>query len=240
MSVLTRGDSRLPPLIFLHGFLGSKEDWEEMIPFFSDRFHCMAIDLPGHGGAPLCGAILPTLRNEIPGMTSKPPVLIGYSMGGRIAMQLKSIAGALVNISGHPGLKTCEERAERLKADQVWANKLAHLPFKEFLSEWYAQPLFAPGKDMIRRRIQQDPKHLAEVLLQMSLAHQIPMDNFPCPTLFLHGEKDLKYREAFGRLGGVVTVRQIQGCGHALHLENPPLCAHTILNWMGSGSLFSC
>lgn len=231
------GDPRFPPLIFLHGFLGCKEDWDEMVPFFSTRFHCIAIDLPGHGATPYSEDILGILRKAIPAMTGTKPVLMGYSMGGRIAMQLADLAAALVVLSAHPGLSTPEEREARLKGDRVWADRLLHLPFEVFLAEWYAQPVFqfCPMKHtLIERRKKQNPKDLARVLLQLSLAHQTPMDCFPCPAFFLYGEKDLKYQEILSRLSGTVKVRSIEGCSHVLHIENAPRCAQNILNWMES------
>ncbi len=206
MPQLTSGDPRLSPLIFLHGFLGSKEDWIAMFPFFDRQFHCIAVDLP--------------TDNLFP----KNAIAVGYSMGGRIALQAQEKFRAVVAISAHPGLKTQEERDLRAKIDAAWCEKLRTLPFSQFLSEWYAQPIF---KQAFPRK-EQDPDKLARMLEQMSLAKQPLIDQFHRPTLFIHGEEDLKYRELYATLPDTVTVRSVPNCGHAVHLENPAACAEHI------------
>jgi len=43
------GSSERPTLLFLHGFLGCKEDWLPLMRPLSSRFRCISVDLPGHG-----------------------------------------------------------------------------------------------------------------------------------------------------------------------------------------------
>lgn len=40
------------PLILIHGGTGSWTHWQRIISLLADRFHVMAIDLPGYGAAP--------------------------------------------------------------------------------------------------------------------------------------------------------------------------------------------
>jgi pimeloyl-ACP methyl ester carboxylesterase len=65
----------------------------------------------------------------------------------------------------------------------------------------------------------------------LSLADQPHITEFLCPTLFIYGEEDLKYRELYCKLPKTVSVRSIKNCGHCVHLENAPDCAKEILNW---------
>lgn len=232
-SLLTRGDPRNPPLIFLHGFLGCKEDWRDFFPFFEQKYHCLAFDLPGHGETPYCEEIARVLREEINRVCEIKPILVGYSMGGRIALSLKETARSLVIISAHLGLKTEKEKEERKLIDQMWSRKLLTLPFEQFLSEWYAQPIFSSlPRDLIKSRMNQNPQNLSQVLLQMSLANQPHCEALPCPALFLHGEHDSKYKELYGALSLEATVRQIAGCGHAAHLGDAAECSHLICDWL--------
>jgi 2-succinyl-6-hydroxy-2,4-cyclohexadiene-1-carboxylate synthase len=139
----------------------------------------------------------------------------------------------LIILSGHPGLQTEQEKQERLKIAEQWSEKLVALPFKVFLSQWYAQPLFhSKPRSILERRIKQDPQALSALMLQMSLAHQRRHREFSCPTLFLYGEYDLKYRKLYFELPDSVAVREVQKCGHILHLENAARCAERILNWL--------
>ena len=177
LSRFTVGNPRHPPLIFLHGFLGVKEDWEWMLRFFEERFYCVAFDLPGHGSSPHADEILPVLKNAIKQATSTKPVCIGYSMGGRLAMQLQEDARAIVAISSHPGLTTEAEKEVRRTIDDMWCEKLLHLPFDAFFAEWYAQPIFQTLprnptllQTLVKRRMEQNPQHLAYVMRHLSLS----------------------------------------------------------------------
>ena len=74
-------------LVFLHGFLGTKEDWNEIISYLEPKYNCFALDLPGHGSTPYCEDWEEDIFEEIADF-STPIHLIGYSMGGRVAMRL--------------------------------------------------------------------------------------------------------------------------------------------------------
>lgn len=225
------GDPHNPSLVFLHGFLGCKEDWEPLIHHCADKYHCIALDLPGHGVSPYCDDILSTLKDNL---VSK-PTLIGYSMGGRLALQLRDQATAVVNIAGHPGLKTQTEKEQRLLIDTQWSEKLQNLAFEDFLKQWYAQPLFGEhAEQLLEKRKNQNPQNLFRVLLQLSLAHQLLIEDFPCHTLFICGEKDTKYHTLFKKLEDRVCVNVVRNSAHAVHIEQPFLCATSILNWLNT------
>ena len=239
-SKLTCGDPCNPPLIFLHGFLGAKEDWEAMLPYFGKRFFCIAFDLPGHGSTPYSEEILSAIKKEITIFTPK-PILIGYSMGGRIALQLQQFASAIIALSAHPGLGSQKEKEQRKEIDEIWCEKLLTLPFDIFLSEWYAQSIFCTLlhrtpllKLILKRRMKQNPQDLARVMRQLSLANQPYITQFLCSTLFVHGEKDLKYRKLYRKLPKNVATRSVKHSGHAIHLEKPQACAEEILKWLKS------
>lgn len=222
-------------LIFLHGFLGVKEDWNEMITILKGSYDCLAIDLPGHGKEPYCDKILENIKILVQ-QSSQKPILIGYSMGGRIALQLRKHVSALIILSAHYGLETKEEKANQLHRDHLWSEKLLTLPIQAFLKEWYAQPLFH-GTDvssLIERRAKQNPQALSRALMQLSLAHQPYIHDFPCKTLFLHGENDLKYRALYSKLPKTVTVSQIEKSSHAILLDNPASCSEKILRWLNN------
>lgn len=90
-------------IVFLHGFLGTGEDWIPIMNALSGSARCVSIDLPGHGGTKVqnhCreGAGLdPTLSMEVVAdllfkfvqhITPGKVTLVGYSMGARIALYM--------------------------------------------------------------------------------------------------------------------------------------------------------
>ena len=193
-------------LFFLHGFLGDPDDWKEVIahlPSYSCKALSYPFELPSEG------------------------ILIGYSMGGRIA--LTSSLPKIV-ISTHPGLTTTTEKEERWKQDQKWIDKLKTEPLSAFLHEWYSQPLFQSLKahptfpDVLKRRLQQNPQLLIDQLEQYSLSRQ-PVCSLK-DTTFMHGALDEKYKALYRKL--CLHSIEIQEAGHACHIEQPLQLAKAI------------
>lgn len=199
------------PIVFLHGFLGSHRDWEPVIQYLSP-FTCIALDLPGHGNTPFEPFEIPLPYFH----------LVGYSMGGRIAMDYaqkhpEKIA-SLHLISAHPGLKTDREKKERRIDDENWAKKLKQLPIDEFLTQWYDQAVFNAFVPDLTMRKKQNVSELAEALLYFSLSKQ---QRFETQGLIV-GEHDPKFHS----LAPNPTI--IPNAGHMVHLENPKMLASTL------------
>ncbi len=197
-------------IVFLHGFLGTKEDWEPVCSYFSE-FSCLSFDLPGHGSSPF---------TENFSLTSFPKIhLVGYSMGGRLALSYankhpEKIA-SLTLLSTFTGVA----EANRLEIDQRWANKILH-SFDDFLKEWYDQPLFAGYKPDLTMRKKQNPKNIAQALLHYSPAilKVSPIDE----ACLIVGERDQKYRELYP------NAIVVPNAGHMVHLEQPEMVAKII------------
>lgn len=218
-------------LVFLHGFLGCKEDWARvcagLLPFAS----CHAFDLPGHGKAPpITEHYLEILHAQIESLCIS-PILVGYSMGGRLALQLaeRYAYPHVIALSAHSGAQT----EERLQRDLEWVHKLRTRDMHAFLREWYDQPLFASLKarpalleEIVQRRCVQEPERMAEVLSMLSAARLPPIHTFPKRCLFLYGEHDEKYKALYAPLP---NARSVSDSGHVLHLENPEQCVQHIL-----------
>lgn len=247
------------PCVFLHGFLGGKEDWTEIGDILCDKFFCVALDWQSIPKLVFeikddhCDVLslesrsvyitliqehIEKIIQEAP--CQKKPVLIGYSMGGRIALQLAnknpSFYTHVIILSAHPGLSDPKQREERWKQDMYWMNKLQNLKMDAFLRDWYNQPVFQSlhGKphlleSIIKNRSSQDPKKMRDIMCHLSLARQLPIRSFHSRTLFLYGEEDTKYKNLYRTLPEEVFVQQVEQSGHVIHLENPKKCAELIL-----------
>ncbi len=192
-------------LYFLHGFAGDVEDWNDVISFLPS-FHCIPLPYPF----------------EIP----PKGILIGYSMGGRIA--LRSPLPKII-ISGHPGLQTEEEKRARSLSEQLWIQKLKTLSIPQFFKEWYDQSLFESLRNhprfssILERRLKKTPELLISQIKNHSLTQQPSLHR---NTIFIHGEYDTAYRDLY--LRAKIHSHEILKAGHACHVENPEGTARQI------------
>ncbi len=80
------------PVVFLHGFLENSTMWEETILYFSDYYHCVSIDLLGHGDTECLGYIHSmedmaiAVKAVLDHLEISNAALIGHSMGGYTAL----------------------------------------------------------------------------------------------------------------------------------------------------------
>lgn len=227
-------------IAFLHGFLGTKEDWQPLFSCLSSKISYFAIDLPGHGTAPFSTDIIGTVKKKLDSLGTRH--LIGYSAGGRLALILKALFPKTLDytivLSGHPGIADPEERAIRLQQDQDLAKRLRALPIQEFIDLWYAQAIFASLRKkeslfhaVTKKRLLQNPIALSFFLETFSTGLFSPPKLYP-NTLFLHGDEDLKYQALYRILPSFVTVQCVRGSGHVLPLENPRGCADAIMRFI--------
>lgn len=208
------------PLVFLHGFLGTKADWDPVFSYLTD-FECIPIELPGHGKTPFTKDFF-NLFPPLPKMH-----LIGYSMGGRLAMQyakaFEERVASLTILSAHKGLQ--EGKEKRLSLDKGWSEKITH-SFDAFLQLWYDQPIFGGFKPDLKMRKKHVAEELAKALTFYSLGNQDLLE--PKNARFVVGEKDTKYRNLYP------NAIVVPNAGHMVHLENPEFIADVIRNEVDS------
>lgn len=81
-------------LVFLHYFGGSSLEWQLVMNKLSSQYHCLAIDLRGHGDseAPATGYSVSDMADDISCLLRTLDVheyiLIGHSMSGKVALAL--------------------------------------------------------------------------------------------------------------------------------------------------------
>lgn len=244
---LVHGDPALPALLFLHGFLGNRKDWNPIVPYFTDRFCCICVDLPGHGGtyAPagqagytldaVCGALNALL--DARGIARAG--VAGYSMGGRVALYYALAhperVTRLVLESASPGLKTEAERRQRRRQDALLAERLEAMPpesglERSFVEDWYAQSLFASLAEkpellpaLIARRMRNKPARLARALRGLGTGAQPDLwprlGELKPPALIVTGELDRKYR---------ILAEEMSACSPRIAVETLTGCGHNV------------
>jgi len=80
--------------LLIHGWSSSSYAMSPLLPLLSQRFNCLAVDLPGYGQSPplpertTIAAYADILAKLIEEVSDGPVVMIGHSMGGMISMTL--------------------------------------------------------------------------------------------------------------------------------------------------------
>jgi len=209
--------------VLLHGFAGDPASWDE-VAIEGDR-----IALPGHaGGGPLANSWDGNLA-AIAARIGACDVVIGYSLGARVALGL--VAGGFaprgVLISVNPGIADAERPARRA-GDARWAALARHSGTAAFIAAWEAQALFAtqaraaPAVRAARhaRRLALEPEQLARSLETMGLA-EMPdyRDAVDHRFALIAGGDDAKYVAIARALGAPLEI--VPGSGHDPLLEQP-------------------
>lgn len=104
-------------------------EWQTVGEAFQD-YSRLYIDLPGHGGSADISVsgfddVKVLLRNTLLSYNILNYWLVGYSLGGRVAMmaacqEMPWLCGLVVE-GGHPGLQSEEAREQRRLSDGRWA-----------------------------------------------------------------------------------------------------------------------
>ncbi|VAW38565.1 2-succinyl-6-hydroxy-2,4-cyclohexadiene-1-carboxylate synthase [hydrothermal vent metagenome] len=166
--------------------------------------------------------------------------LLGYSMGGRLALYLAchypNLFTHLILESSSPGLATEAERVVRQQRDEALADWIEDKGIEPFVARWEALPLWDSQKqlpDAVRQqlhqqRLQNKPIGLANSLrgmgtgAQPSLWNQLP--RLQLPTLLLAGERDSKFVAINQQMAAKLPNGRLQiipNAGHTVHLERP-------------------
>jgi 2-succinyl-6-hydroxy-2,4-cyclohexadiene-1-carboxylate synthase len=247
-----------PPIVFLHGFGGSGLDVEALIHVMAPKRAVIAPDLWGHGegASSHVPAITMTecahqLRAVLDILKVRDAVLVGYSMGARLALHLALQApvrwNAMVLIGGHAGIRDPTERKARHQWDQAMAATARHLGQPAFANHWEQIPIIASQQHtpepwrtrLYERRRRADVNALARALESLgagtmaSLWEQLSTLNMP--ALVVAGQQDPKYVKLGQDLVKALpnaTASWIPNCGHAPHLEAAPQFSEVLSHFL--------
>jgi pimeloyl-ACP methyl ester carboxylesterase len=224
-----------PPLLFVHGIHAGAWMFERWIPWFEARgYVARAIDLRGHGAAPLpsgtrLGAV--RFRDYVDDAAEAAaglgrPVVVGHSMGGLVAQALaeRDAVAAAVLVSSAP------PRGITVITPQLLRYQLRDLP--AVLASRALFPSWAAMRDLALNRVAADERRLlfdrlgaesGTVARQLSLTG-VPIDRrrVRCPLLVLSGDEDQyvplgRARQIAARYGAPLVV--LRGRGHMMMQE---------------------
>lgn len=250
-----------PVLILLHGFTGSSKTWEPFLREWASSFTTVTIDFLGHGLSDIppdyrrytMEQTVSDLFQIMEQLEIEKAHLLGYSMGGRVAIALASShpdkIERLILESTSPGLETEGERSLRRKQDEALAMEIEEKGIVHFVEKWENLPLFATQKKLpqhVRKKVRQErlaqsPQGLANSLRGLGTGNQPSywpkLKYFPFPVLILAGEKDEKYCQIGRQMAQQIpqaTLKIVPDAGHTIHLEKPRFFAKVIVDYLSS------
>lgn len=240
-------------LVALHGFTGCGSDFRFLNVLLESDRKLIAPDWPGHGtksglrdGSDYS---LESHMQVIDEATAGESVeLLGYSMGGRLALHYAlsrpERVARLILVGASPGLRTETERRERRAGDAALADFIRSQGVAAFMRYWHGQTMFQTLQSLPDERLREimasrgrnDPEGLALSLLHVGTGalpslwerlHELKM-----PADLVTGAHDAKFA-SIGREMVTLIPRarlgEVDDAGHAVHLERPDDLAAAIL-----------
>ncbi len=238
-------------LVALHGFTETDQVWSE---FFANHLPVRCPVLPGHGAKPCpAGTTLASTADDIVKYLASDggDDLMGYSLGGRVALQLAldhpGRVRRLILVSSGQGIADPAERAMRLKRDERLAQILEEDGISPFTAWWESSPALRPARPLLREveeslrslRLNQDPLCLAGVL--RNLSHGAMEDLAPrlgkltIPVLLIAGDSDRAYCQRMREMAAALPNSRLQliaDAGHAVHREKPEAVRNAVITFL--------
>lgn len=253
------GNPTMPPLLLLHGFTGSGENWADLVPVLGERYLVITVDILGHGRSASPPAphryTMPQVAADLIALLDawqiEQTALLGYSMGGRLALYLACHHPArfsqIILESSSPGLATEAERAARRQSDAALADWIEANGIEAFVDRWEKLPMWASQEQLPKevrarlrqQRLQNSPVGLANSLrgmgtgAQPSLGEKLP--ELKLPTLLIAGELDSKFVAINQKMAQRLPngrLHLISHAGHTTHLERPSEFATSVLEFL--------
>jgi 2-succinyl-6-hydroxy-2,4-cyclohexadiene-1-carboxylate synthase len=224
---------------FVPGFMQHGETWAPVLARVVGHYATTTVEFE----TPTLAASLEAIRAAGAG-----GVLVGYSMGGRLALRAaladSGAYRALVLVGATPGIEDEGLRRSRRAADDDLAAWMETARIDAVVDHWQAQPVFATQSPELvaqqrRGRVAHDPRQLAAMLRATGQGALDPVwDDLPrltMPVLAVAGEFDSKYADIALRMADALPhgrAALIPGAGHAAHMEQPDAFADLLLDFL--------
>jgi 2-succinyl-6-hydroxy-2,4-cyclohexadiene-1-carboxylate synthase len=229
-------------VLFIPGFMQRGDAWRPVAELLPERYPSTLLDHAEHS--------FEGRMREI--AESGADVLVGYSLGGRLALRaaLRSPDAytALVLVGATAGIEEGPMRTHRAEADEKLASWMEAMPIEDIVGLWERQPLFADQSDLLveaqrEGRMSNDPRSLALLLRTAGQGvlepvwHELP--TLELPLLAIAGARDEGYIAAAKRMAQAAPNARaaiVEDAGHAPQLQRPEEVAALITAFLDERS----
>lgn len=241
------------PIVIMHGVFGSSDNWLTQARILSEHYRVISLDLRNHGQSPHDAAFdYQSMANDlmlfIKAKNLQNPIVIGHSMGGKVAMNFAIAHPELlerlivVDISPRPynlehyvimdGLKAIpiDTISSRNEADAVLAKFVPEADVRQFLLKNLQRK--PEGGFSWKINLPVIDKNLSNIGLDLQFK-----GTFNKPTLFIRGgrsnyvrDEDMTHiKEIFPK----ATLETLD-TGHWVQAEKPKEFVELVLKWLNS------
>ena len=236
------GPADAETIVMIHGFGANRDNWLRFARHFTERYHVIALDLPGFGESSKAdanydvGSQAERLQAFLKALNIEKAHLIGNSMGGHIAALYAArhpeqvLTLALLDNAGVTSPKKSEmfERIERGEPNPLVVRKAED--FDKLMNFVFVSP--PPLPDSLKRHFAEqsmaNQEHYDRIFVQLRERY-IPLEpelpKISAPTLLLWGEQDrvldVSSIEVMKPLLQKSSVVIMKDCGHAPMIERP-------------------
>lgn len=185
----------------LHGAVGEASDWNALARDLKSEGHALArVDLWQYlACCPMPIADFGAKFNRE--INTKNPSLIGYSMGGRLALHAlienPSLWSKAVIVSADTGMTDAQQKRDRASKDAEWAALALRGDWSAFLERWNAQAVLAGAGMPNRENLHTRREQVARSFMDWTVSQQedlLPeLHKITCPVLWVVGAHDTKF-----------------------------------------------
>jgi 2-succinyl-6-hydroxy-2,4-cyclohexadiene-1-carboxylate synthase len=223
-------------VLFIPGFMQRGDAWRPVAELLPERYPSTLLD---HREHTLEGRLA-----EIAAAADEGAVLVGYSLGGRLALRAvlrePERYAAVVTVGASAGMDDPALRSARAEADERLAAWMEAASIEDIVGIWERQPLFADQPESLIEqqrpgRLGHDPAALAMLLRTAGQGVLEPVWHelltLELPLLAIAGARDEGYVAAAQRMADVAPRGRaaiVEDAGHAAHLQRPERVAELI------------
>lgn len=238
------------PLVLLHGFCGSSEYWDQVVPLLSDHYRCIVPDLRGHGSsdAPLGAYTIEQMADDVlhllDSLELSKVTLLGHSLGGYITLSFVQRYSSRLNGFGLIHSTAFPDSEEAKEKRLLAVSSIQTQGITSFVDNMIPS-LFAPdhveshpewinfAKEIGYKTPPQGASGAAMAMRERPDRRDV-LSASVLPVLLVAGEQDgiISQDKTFTVDQPNVTQVTIAGAGHMSMIEAPDQLANRIISFM--------